>query len=303
VRRSAIDDVARALRSARSRIGSLGFAGSIANGWNQRAPRPQAARRIAGAALTDQLRPFQRADCSGGVAAGCGGSSSWRKAHRGRRCPLLRRLPYEGWGLLAWQTHLRHNHHDGVSRVGRYKARRPDQHRCGSKTAESDARVSRHSEAHEAFCPVPGPVVGLHHARRYFPVSDTAMVVMVLWTISVGGRYDGGEHSGHRRFSPTDWAATKAHQDPILVVVATVFQRRLAHGRPNQWRGGRRVSVSIPNRLPSERRGVCRVSGQAHAERPQMRDAMRSARHGRYWPHCVPSVGWWSVADLVHTFW
>jgi hypothetical protein len=88
--RNPIGDVAlrAVLRSACSRIGSLGCAGSIASGWYQRAPRLHAACCIAGAAIPHQVRPFQRANSCPSVAARHGRSRSWHKAHHRRRRPL-----------------------------------------------------------------------------------------------------------------------------------------------------------------------------------------------------------------------
>ena len=134
-----------------------GCAGSIASGWYQRAPRLHAACCIAGAAIPHQVRPFQRGNSCPSVAARHGRSRSWHKAHHRRRAHC-NRLPLEDRRLLVWQTYLRHDHHDGVARVGICKARRPDHHRCGNKPVEADAGV--------AICGPPSMITHVHLNRR-----------------------------------------------------------------------------------------------------------------------------------------
>ena len=86
-------------------------------------------------------------------------------------------------------------------------------------------------------------------------------------------------HDAHPDIGGQDFG--QAHQDLILVAVATVFQRRLVHGQPNQRRG---PSVAGQQRQHDRRLTVGVELGPVHRHR----DAVAFADHVR---HPMPQQG------------
>ena len=86
-------------------------------------------------------------------------------------------------------------------------------------------------------------------------------------------------HDPHTDLGGQDFG--QAHQDLILVAVATVFQRRLVHGQPNQRRG---PSVAGQQRQHDRRLTVGVEFGPVHRHR----DAVALADHVR---HPMPQQG------------